>query len=224
LATHLQLTRLELLIVFEARTFAMKRRYPLKAIPRCRSVVVFAGCLWAATLACTGPAQAQTLTKPGAATPPRTEVQAKQNTPQNTPAKSGVWHHFGEGNNASRAGQSQPGVWQHFGPNPGPPKAVPSERAPRQEFSQARRNNMERQMWALVNQDRLDPETAAETGGRAQPLRWNEDLAAVARAHSRDMIEQGYFDHVDPEGRTVSTRINAARIPCVGDHLKTYKF
>jgi uncharacterized protein YkwD len=73
--------------------------------------------------------------------------------------------------------------------------------------------DLERQMWALVNHDRLDPETSAETGGRAQPLRWNENLAAVARAHSRNMLEQGFFDHVDPEGRTVSARISAAGIP-----------
>ena len=68
-------------------------------------------------------------------------------------------------------------------------------------------------MWALLNRDRLDPSTSTETGGRAQPLRWNEKLAAVARAHSLDMIEQRYFDHVDREGRTLAARINAAGIP-----------
>jgi uncharacterized protein YkwD len=73
--------------------------------------------------------------------------------------------------------------------------------------------DLERQMWALVNRDRLDPATFAETGGRAQPLRWNEKLAAVARAHSRDMLEQRYFDHVDREGRTPAARIDAAGIP-----------
>jgi uncharacterized protein YkwD len=84
--------------------------------------------------------------------------------------------------------------------------------------------DLERQMWALVNQDRLDPDTAAETGGRAQPLRWNENLAAVARAHSRDMLEQGYFDHVDPEGRNVSTRVDAAGIPwrAAGENIAIY--
>jgi len=68
-------------------------------------------------------------------------------------------------------------------------------------------------MWALANRDRRDAENSAETGGRAQPLRWSEKLAAVARAHSRDMIEQRYFDHVDREGRTLSARIDAAGIP-----------
>jgi uncharacterized protein YkwD len=70
----------------------------------------------------------------------------------------------------------------------------------------------------------LDPDTAAETGGRAQPLRWNENLAAVARAHSRDMLEQGYFNHVDPEGRNVSTRVDAAGIPwqAAGENIAIY--
>jgi TonB family protein len=164
----------------------------MKAIPLCRSAVVFAGFLWAATIACAGPAQAQTSAKPDAATPPQTEVQAAQNTPKK-PVKSGAWHHSGEGDSASVAGQSHPGVWHHFGPN--------------------RLADLERQMWALVNRDRLDPATSAETGGRAQPLRWNEELAAVARAHSRNMLEQRFFDHVDPEGRTLSARIKAAGIP-----------
>ncbi len=67
-------------------------------------------------------------------------------------------------------------------------------------------------MWALVNRDRLDPATAAETEGRAPPLKWNEKLAAVARAHSRNMLEQRFFNHIDPEGRTVSERISTAGI------------
>ncbi|MGD0923127.1 MAG: CAP domain-containing protein, partial [Terriglobia bacterium] len=202
----------------------MKRRYLLKSIPRCRSVVVFAGFLWAATIACAGPDQAQTSTKPDAATSPQTEVQPAQNTPKNTPAKSGAWHHFGESDNASVAGQSQPGVWHAFGPNHGTLKVGPDETAPRQDFGADRRADLERQMWALVNHDRLDPETAAETGGRAQPLRWNENLAAVARAHSRNMLEQRFFDHVDPEGRTLSTRINAAGIPwrAMGENIAIY--
>jgi TonB family protein len=184
----------------------------MKAIPLCRSAVVFAGFLWAATIACAGPDQAQTSTKPDAATPPQTEVQAAQNTPKK-PVKSGAWHHSGESDSASVAGQSHPGVWRHFGPNPGRPKVGRGETAPRQNFGANRLADLERQMWALVNRDRLDPATSAETGGRAQPLRWNEELAAVARAHSRNMLEQRFFDHVDPEGRTLSARINAAGIP-----------
>ena len=64
----------------------------------------------------------------------------------------------------------------------------------------------------LVNRDRRDPEDSAETGGQAQPLKWNEKLAAVTRAHSRDMIEQQHFGHIDREGRALSAPINAAGI------------
>lgn len=83
---------------------------------------------------------------------------------------------------------------------------------------------MERQLLAMVNEDRLNPANEAETkGGRAQPLRWNEKLAEVARAHSRDMMEQNFFDHVDPQGKTPAARINAASIPwrALGENIAT---
>jgi len=76
-----------------------------------------------------------------------------------------------------------------------------------------RMDSLEKQMWALVNRDRRDPANAAETRGRARPLKWNEKLAAVALAHSRDMLRRRYFAHVDLEGRTPTDRINAAGIP-----------
>ncbi|MGA2611747.1 MAG: CAP domain-containing protein [Terriglobia bacterium] len=225
MATRLPSTKLELLVVLEARTCAMKRRCLLKAITRCQPAVVFAGFLWAATITCAGPGQAQTFTKPDAATPPQTEVQAAQNTPKKKLAKSAAWHHFGESDNASVAGQSQPGVWHPFGPNYGTPKLGPGETAPQPNFGANRMADLERQMWALVNHQRLAPETSAETGGRAQPLRWNENLAAVARAHSRNMLGQGFFDHVDPDGRTLSTRINEAGIPwrAAGENIAIYE-
>jgi uncharacterized protein YkwD len=185
----------------------------MKAISLCWSAGVFAGFLWAATMACAGPVQAQTSTKPAAATPPQTKVQAAQNTPKKKLDKSGAWHHFGERDSAPVTEQSHPGDWHHFGPNHPAPKVVPAESDPRQKSGTHRMADLERQMWELVNRDRRDPENSAETGGRAQPLRWNEKLAAVARAHSRDMIEQRFFDHVDREGRTLSARINAAGIP-----------
>jgi uncharacterized protein YkwD len=133
----------------------------------------------------------------------------------------GVWHHFGDSDSASVAGQNDPGAKQQIGPNSGTPRAVPAGTVPRQTFVTNRLGGLERQMWALVNRERLDPATSAETGGRAQPLRWNEKLAAVARAHSRDMIEQRYFDHVDPEGGTLAVRINAAGIPwrAIGENI-----
>lgn len=67
-------------------------------------------------------------------------------------------------------------------------------------------------MWALVNRDRWDPANAKETSGRAQPLKWNERLAEVARAHSRDMLQHRYFSHFDQHGRSPFVRINATGI------------
>jgi uncharacterized protein YkwD len=116
------------------------------------------------------------------------------------------------------------GVWHTFGPNSGRQKIDRDEMAPWLDFGEDRRVDLERQMWALVNQDRLDPATDAETGGRAQPLRWNESLAAVARAHSRNMLERRFFDHVEPDGRTPSMRINEAGIPwqASGENIAIY--
>jgi len=197
----------------EPRTRAMKRQCLLKTIPRCQAAVVFAGFLWAAVIGWAGQGQAQTSSKPGAATPSEHEGQPAQNRAKKRLAKSGVWHHFGESDSVSAAGQIQPGVWHRFGPSRGTPKDGPSVTAPEQNLGGNRMADLERQMWALVNRDRLDPATSAETGGRAQPLRWNENLAAVARAHSRNMLEQGFFAHVDPDGRTLAMRLNEADIP-----------
>ena len=185
----------------------------MKPISLCRSVVIFAGLFWAASVACAGPAQTPTSTKPDAATPPQAEAQSAPNTAKKKAVKSGVWHHFGERDNAPAAGQDRPGDSRRIDPNHAAAQVVPSESDPRHTAGTNRMADLERQMWALVNRDRRDTENSAETGGRAQPLKWNEKLAAVARAHSRDMLEQRYFDHVDRNGRTLSTRINAAGIP-----------
>ena len=67
-------------------------------------------------------------------------------------------------------------------------------------------------MYELVNRDRTDPANTPETNGRAFPVRWNDQLAAVARAHSLDMLNQGYFAHEDPQGRNVAGRVEAAGI------------
>ncbi|MEZ5657330.1 MAG: CAP domain-containing protein [Burkholderiaceae bacterium] len=39
-------------------------------------------------------------------------------------------------------------------------------------------------------------------------LTWNDQLADVALRHSRAMAEQAFFDHVDPQGRTVGKRVS----------------
>ncbi|HEX7118185.1 MAG TPA: CAP domain-containing protein [Longimicrobiales bacterium] len=44
------------------------------------------------------------------------------------------------------------------------------------------------------------------------PLVWDTRAAAVARAHSRDMLRRGYFSHETPEGRSAFDRMRAAGI------------
>jgi uncharacterized protein YkwD len=62
-------------------------------------------------------------------------------------------------------------------------------------------------MFDLINRDRKE-----NGGGRLRPLRWNEQLAEVAREHSLDMARQGYFGHASPDGQTVLNRLNSAGI------------
>jgi uncharacterized protein YkwD len=44
------------------------------------------------------------------------------------------------------------------------------------------------------------------------PLIWDSRVAAVAKAHSRDMYERDYFSHTTPEGRTTWDRLAARRV------------
>jgi uncharacterized protein YkwD len=92
------------------------------------------------------------------------------------------------------------------------PGAEPAPAAAHAASGADRMETLAKQMLVLVNRDRESPANAAETHGRARPLRWNEKLAAVALAHSRDMVNRHYFDHVDREGRTPTDRISAAGI------------
>ncbi|MGH9445248.1 MAG: CAP domain-containing protein [Terriglobia bacterium] len=72
---------------------------------------------------------------------------------------------------------------------------------------------LERQMFALVNSDRLNPANAAETKGRALPLKWDPRLAEVALAHSEEMAANGYFSHVDLAGQSPAQRVSEAGVP-----------
>jgi uncharacterized protein YkwD len=67
-------------------------------------------------------------------------------------------------------------------------------------------------MVELVNQDRSAPANDPETKGKALPLKWDPRLAAVALAHSEDMVQRGYFSHVDPNGNSPVERICNAGI------------
>lgn len=53
-------------------------------------------------------------------------------------------------------------------------------------------SSFEQQVFQLVNQER------AKQG--LSPLTWNEDLANVARAHSKDMNDRKFMDHTNPDG------------------------
>jgi len=62
----------------------------------------------------------------------------------------------------------------------------------------------EQEMLRLINDER------AKVGLRA--LVWDEKLAKVAREHSADMFERGYFAHNEPDGTTPFDRIAGAGI------------
>lgn len=47
-----------------------------------------------------------------------------------------------------------------------------------------------------------------------KPLIYNEKLATIARNHSQDMVQNNYFDHTSPNGKTLLNRIYDAKIPC----------
>ena len=53
------------------------------------------------------------------------------------------------------------------------------------------------------------------------PLVWNARLAAAAEQHARSMAEQGFFDHVGPDGRRAAQRADAAGYPwaVIGENL-----
>ncbi|MDX1396843.1 MAG: CAP domain-containing protein [Gemmatimonadota bacterium] len=43
-------------------------------------------------------------------------------------------------------------------------------------------------------------------------LAWNTDVAAVAQAHSQDMVDRAFFDHTNPDGESPADRLNAAGV------------
>ena len=189
----------------------MKRRCCDRHTPRCQSTLLVAGLLGFASVAWATPDQGQSVPKPGTGKPQQSEASPPPNGLKKKPSNAAVHHHLGEKAHASAGRQKQLGVWQSSGSNHDRSRANPD--ATVHDSGLKRLADLERQMWVLINQDRSNPETFGETGGRAQPLNWNERLAAVARGHSRNMLEQGFFAHVDPGGRTLEMRIDQAGIP-----------
>lgn len=64
--------------------------------------------------------------------------------------------------------------------------------------------SQEKKMLELINQERV------KNGLRE--LKFNDDLAKVARKHSKEMFELSYFDHISPVTGSPADRINNAQI------------
>jgi uncharacterized protein YkwD len=75
------------------------------------------------------------------------------------------------------------------------------------------RPDLETRMIALLNEER-------RTQG-LRPLQADPEAAAVARAHSEDMFERGYFSHVTPDGKDPFERMRGAglRFLTAGENL-----
>ena len=71
----------------------------------------------------------------------------------------------------------------------------------------------EQRMFELINQERV-------VAG-LEPLEWDPELVEVARAHSREMFEEGYFAHESPTTGSPFDRLDAAGITYVtaGENL-----
>jgi len=62
--------------------------------------------------------------------------------------------------------------------------------------------DLERHIYESINVERRANER--------EPLVWDDTLGNVARAHSEDMANRGYFKHVNPEGQTPMKRLEQA--------------
>ena len=74
--------------------------------------------------------------------------------------------------------------------------------------------NLELRIYELINAERTKQKVA--------PLKLENHLGDIARRHSRDMADRGFFDHINPEGKTATDRGNAARYTCkkyLGDYV-----
>ena len=75
----------------------------------------------------------------------------------------------------------------------------------------AEATQFEDEVLEIVNQRRAEGATCGSESYPAAPaLKMNADLRCAARLHSRDMAEQGYFDHESLDGRSFSDRIKEA--------------
>lgn len=67
---------------------------------------------------------------------------------------------------------------------------------------------------------------AARGDYRLAPLRLRDPMSQLAQMHSRDMAENGFYDHTNVEGESPQDRADRARLECaLGENLfQTYLF
>ena len=93
-----------------------------------------------------------------------------------------------------------------------PASSLSSQAVPQRASFPYRTDQLELQMWELINRDRADQSHSRETRGRALALRWDDRLAAVARMHSEEMARNGYFSHEGADGSSPARRVSMAGI------------
>lgn len=69
----------------------------------------------------------------------------------------------------------------------------------------------EAEVFTLINQERAKY--------KLQPLVWVDEIASIARSYSRRMAREGFFDHYDPAGKSVSDRARKTEWSAIGENL-----
>lgn len=65
---------------------------------------------------------------------------------------------------------------------------------------------------------------AARREAGLAPLAWADDVAAVAQAHSEDMVRRGFVAHVTPDGVGPPQRLAAAGVDCSAGSAENIAF
>lgn len=69
----------------------------------------------------------------------------------------------------------------------------------------------EMEVFTLINRERAKY--------KLQPLVWVNEIGSIARSYSRRMAKEGFFDHYDPAGKSVSDRARKADWSAIGENL-----
>jgi uncharacterized protein YkwD len=93
-----------------------------------------------------------------------------------------------------------------------PARSLFSQSLPQRANFSYRTDQLELQMWELINRDRADRSYWDETKGHAPALQWDDRLAAVARMHSEEMARNGFFSHEGADGTSPAQRVSMAGI------------